>query len=200
MKSILITLLIFISISLQAQEQSLDKVFDDGGLSNIKNNVSISASDLVEGFFTVGYNRYIGERSALGLSFGLYLFSGPALHWNFGANKPYYSQLDDITYARGYLFRFSYRVYISDHDGLFMQYGFMYKSRGLDNADYKFLAIPEFKYGYSWTLLDRFCMSATAGLGFGFHVLKETSTNLSIFDIEDMSVYIPINIELAYEF
>jgi hypothetical protein len=200
MKRILTILLISISISLQAQEQSLDKVFDDGGLSNIKNNVSISASDLVEGFFTVSYNRYLGERSSLGLAFGLYLFSGPALHWNVGLNKSYYSQLDEIDYDRGYMFRFSYRMYTADHYGLFWQYDLMYKSRGIDNANYKFLVIPEIKYGYSWSFLDRFRLSASAGFGFGFHVIKETSTNLSIFDFEDMSIYFPINIEMAYEF
>jgi hypothetical protein len=91
-------------------------------------------------------------------------------------------------------------MYTADHYGLFWQYDLMYKSRGIDNANYKFLVIPEIKYGYSWSFLDRFRLSASAGFGFGFHVIKETSTNLSIFDFEDMSIYFPINIEMAYEF
>jgi len=199
MKSILIILLISISISLQAQDQDLDKVFDDGGISNIKNSVFISASDLVEGFFTVGYTRYVGESSSLGLAFGLYLYSGPAMHWSITSDDSFYNSLNEIDYDKGFMFHFIYRSYFADHDGFFWQYGLMYKSRKISTVSYNFLAVPELKFGYSLSVLKNIKLSANGGLGFGFYILKDTSISADIADV-DMSLYFPINVEVAYVF
>ena len=75
MKITAIFLLFTFSILGNLIAQDLDDVFDDGGLSSVRNNINFSASDIVEGFFTVGYDRYVGQSSSVGIAFGLYLFS-----------------------------------------------------------------------------------------------------------------------------
>jgi len=198
MKKLILSILLILSISVQSQD--LDDVFDDGGYSNIKNNVTLSVSDLIEGFINVGYNRNVGDNSTLGFTIGFYLFSGQPLHLNIGEEQSYFTKLEKFTYDKGFMFRFQYRFFFIDYDGLYMQYGFLYNSRKTAASTYTFIGAPELKMGYTWRFLNQFHLNVSGGFGFGFHFVNKPQVNISILDLDNLSIYLPLNLEIGYEF
>lgn len=188
--------LLFTTYSISAQ--GLDEVFDDGGLSEVKNNINFSVSDFVEGFLTIGYERYVGRSSSVGIGFGVFLFNGMNMHANFGFDQ--YYTYPSINYEGGFMVQFRYRRYLNDHSGLFWQYGIYYNSRYIKNIDYTLLSVPETKIGYRWSFLDRLNVAASVGFGFGFHGVKNNASRSSILNVKSVSWYIPLNVDLAYDF
>jgi len=197
MKLNLIIILISVFTSFNLAGQNLDEVFDDGGLSTVKNNVNFSVSDMIEGFFTLGYQRYIGERSSIGLDVGVFLFTGPKMHYPYGFSS-YYDFPD--SFEKGYLLHFRYRHYRADHDGLFWQYGVLFHTRSVNNKDYTFLSLPEIKLGYRFKLYELFYISASIGGGVAFYTTKNSYDGYNAFYASDAVLYFPLNIDIAYDF
>jgi hypothetical protein len=188
---------LFFLFSLNLTAQNLDEVFDDGGLSTVKNNVTFNASDLVEGFISFGYNRYLGQRFSIGLSVGIYAYQGFPLHLPNDHSFKYY-KIDN--FDRGFMFHLKFRRYWSDHEGFFWQYGILYRKKVLNNTDYTFTSLPEIKLGYRFNIYQHLYLSASAGWGFGFYGIKSSAYRSSVWNVSDVEWYMPLNIEVAYDF
>jgi len=193
----LLSIILISLISLNITAQGLDEVFDDGGLSTVKNNVTFNASDLVEGFLSIGYNRYIGRRASIGVSLGVYVFQGFPLHLPNEYNYNYYSI---NSFDRGFMFHFKFRRYWDDHEGFYWQYGFLYRKKVLDNTDFTLTSLPEMKLGYRFSIYQHIYLSASVGFGFGFYGVKSSAYRSSVWNVSDVEWYIPLNIEAAYDF
>jgi hypothetical protein len=187
---------LFFLFSLNLTSQDLDEVFDDGGLSNMKNNVYFSANDLVEGFISFGYTRYIGSRTAIGLSLGVYIIDGYSLHLPNNNNSIFH----EGGFDSGFRFHFKLRRYLYDYDGFYWQYGYLFQKNVLLNTDFTLSSVPEMKFGYRWNFFQRLSLSASVGFGFGFYSIKSSALKSSIWNVSNIEWYIPLNVEFAYDF
>ena len=192
-----VLLLILLAFSLSSQAQELDDVFDDGGLSNIKNNVYFSISDISEGYLNIGYARYLGEHTSVGFTFGYHLFDGYGL--NYLAGDAPYNLGKDVDWDSGYLLRLSVRFSQMHGEGFYTQGGILFHKRTNEVAMYKFFSFPEYKIGYQLSLSNRLYASASIGIGIGVGVFGKKDGNYSVFDFQDLGFYIPINIDLCYD-
>jgi len=196
MKSLLLLLLLFFSLSIQSQ--NLEKVFDDGGLSTIKNNVHFSVSDMIEGYLNIGYDRYIGQHSSIGVTVGVYLFNGQGLYYFFGDNTQGLGTIHD--FDKGYLIRFQFRSFLFRNDGFFWQYGIMFRQLQNTTHKYSFLSIPEAKFGYQYEITNRITATASVGFGLGLGSLQKVGSQTSDWGIGDSGFYMPLNIDIHYNF
>ncbi len=196
MKQLLGIILISL-ISLNITAQNLDEVFDDGGLSTVKNNVTFNASDFVEGYLSFGYNRYLGSRTAIGISLGMYIFDGQPLKLPNEFNYDFY---DLKNFDSGFMFQFKLRRYWDDHEGFFWQYGYLYRKKVMNNTDFTLSSLPEVKFGYRFNLYQHIFLSASAGFGFAFYGIKSSAIRSSVWNVSEVEWYIPLNVELAYDF
>lgn len=205
-KKIMIFLFAF-TLFTGANAQSLDDVFDDGGLSNINNNVSIRVSDLVEGFVSIGVEHYFKNQSSIGGGFGFLVFDGMDMHYllTFDREIPNF-HVGEMT--KGYLFHVFYRAYIADHDRLFTQYSFSFKKRQGNLSKEQTFAIPEWRIGYKFKLTNRLSLLAATGFGLGFEKVSSKPGNTYLdgrpinyeSEIFNFGFYIPFSIDIAFDF
>lgn len=190
------------------KSQDLDDVFDDGGISRIKNNVGISATDLMEGFLTINYERYIGEKIALGVRGGFVLFEGVPTYLHFCpfCDNAYYESTGD-KFNKGFLMGITYKGYFVDHTAWFVSYDALFFRRNSISERENFFSFS-FTFGYKWDIQDRISIIPSTGFGLGFSNLYPTNdpalnkeeTSFFFGDFTNFGFYIPFNLNVAYDF
>jgi hypothetical protein len=189
------TVFTFFSISLFAQD--LDEVFDDGGLSNIKNGIGISISKLVEGAVCIHYERYLKPNMSLVFNVGPILFDGLPMNLAIVAyDKTHYYQ-PDKTLNYGFIFDLQYRGYVSESDGWLAAYEIGYRYQDLtDETNSRYHLTYTFGYKYR---IQHFAISSSLGLGFMVYGYKNKK---DVFPSTSFSggLYFPLNIDITYEF
>ena len=198
MKKLLFLFVILFSISLQAQD--LDEVFDDGGLSKIKNNVNFSISDLIGGNLGIGYDRYLGKHTSLGVNVGIFLYNGPNLFLFYG--DMYQAPSMNTEFDKGFIFHFRFRRFNFQSDGLYWQYGFTIQSKSNQDSKFDFVSFPDFKFGYNYPLTERLILSASVGIGLASAGISNINTKpgFNIYLFDGGGIYLPFDLELHYDF
>ncbi|RLD67771.1 MAG: hypothetical protein DRI84_01520 [Bacteroidetes bacterium] len=203
--------LLFLSLSIigNVYAQDLDDVFDDGGMSNIKNNVGINATDLVEGFLTIQYERYLGPHYAINLRGGPLVYDGIPMHLMLLFDNSGYVSYDD-KFTNGFLMGLNIRVYMADHTGWFTSYDFMFTRRNsISERENTFT----FAYiiGFKWNVYNRFSIIPSTGVGLGFQqlyplydppntYLTDDDRSFMYGEFTNFGFYFPIHINVAYDF
>jgi len=189
---IFILSLFFIIISFTSvKAQDLDDVFNDDGISNIKSSVTISASDLIEGYINIGYNRYLFVSGEIGVAFGIYAFNGQPMYLEYGESP----KNSDIHFESGYIFRFRLRHYLGDYEGFFLQFGFSYRMKKNNNIEYKIINLSLVQMGYRYQLAPKMGISIYSGFGAYFKNQPFYGTGF-----DHIGVFIPLYMEFSYDF
>ena len=106
-KSVKIFILVFISMPLLVfSQENIDRYFDDGGYSTIKNEISIDALHLFDFAIDINYERYLNRKTSLNIA---YLYQSN----NYIANN--FALVLSIFNAKNGDFKFApYRAYIAN--------------------------------------------------------------------------------------
>ncbi len=190
MKIFLLSLFFIISFT-SVKAQDLDEVFNDDGISNIKSSVNISASDLIEGYINIGYNRHFYVSDEVGVAFGIYAFNGQPMYLEYGEGP----NISGLHFESGYIFRFRLRRYFGDYEGFFWQFGFNYRMKKINNIEYKTLSVSLVHIGYRYQLAPK--MGVSAYSGFGAYFKNQPSYGLGL---DYLGVFIPLYMEFSYDF
>jgi hypothetical protein len=161
-RSTLFLLIILNAAILPAQD--LDEIFDDGGLSNIQNSVSISLSNLVEGVFSLRYERYLKENTSFALEGGMVLYNGLfPMKAVLGSDlKNYYTVPDSMN--SGFYIASELRFYAADQWGYFTAIDMSFRRRKGDfYGDYEYMM--GWKFGYRYLFPKKIFLEASLGLG-----------------------------------
>jgi hypothetical protein len=144
--------------------QDLDEVFDDNGLSNIDNAVSVSLSNLVEGVLSLRFEHCLRSNLSFALEGGLVLYNGLIpMKGVLGSNIKNYYTVPDSMHA-GYFIGSELRLYAADQWGYFTGMDISFRRRKGDFfGDYEFMM--GWKFGYKYLFPRKLFIEASLGLG-----------------------------------
>jgi len=135
----------------------LDEVFDDGGMSSSKQQIGVNAGELLNGYFTMYYERYMSRHIGLGVQLGYLVNDGVVTH-------DYFIGYTDFT--SGLMFKFYYKKYYKfDYRGLFFEWNYQYRYRSQEKYKNAFQGLG-FMYGYR-LFYHRIGLSAYGGGMYG---------------------------------
>lgn len=173
-----------------AQEnQNLSEYFDDGGIVNRKNVVSLNMVSTYRGNPSIHYERALGELFACDVSFGIITHN-----FTSGFFEQNYSIMPD-TVLSGYSYSVNPRFYIpvyftfleyffSHNDSYLTGYfwGFYYRNRQFEipNDQLKFNEYF-FHNGIQISVTERIMLELQYGIGYAY--LKEIQSNKSDYDV-----------------
>ncbi|MCK5847381.1 MAG: hypothetical protein KAG84_08075 [Bacteroidales bacterium] len=155
----IILLSLFGSYTINAQD-SLRYYFDDGGLSNIKNTISIELLDVLDGTITIDYHRVTGKKTSIGFggsySFGAGLPNEFALVTSFSAGflndrTGFYSHSHLMPSNTGYELWLNIEIskFADRRRSFNLQPGVLYYGNSNENFKSIFLGI-----NYGWRLIN----------------------------------------------
>ena len=129
MKKVLVLIIGLFSI-LPMQSQDIDDVFNDGGIASIKQQVGINAGELINGYFTVLYERYFMKELGIGAHIG-YLVSD-------GLVSPDYFPRN-ASFTSGYMIKLYFKGYYSDSfQGLFFEWDYQFRKKNMETFWYRY--------------------------------------------------------------
>ncbi len=198
MKAILIITLSFISITSFAQEQDVEKYFDDGGLGNLKNAFKIDVLPSAGGDVTFIYERFFSDKWSLEVGGGFLL--------GHGVNS-LLSILDDLPFfydrSGGYKLVFS-GLFHPNKDRLDgVVYGLTGFYRSINDMERYDFVIPSMTQTYvGYYCGKRYELSTTisleAGLSIGplFYGDDSFETQTDLFDNADVNFTLSLKLSL----
>lgn len=178
--------------------QSIDEVFDDGGISTMNSSIGISANDLLAGILCIQFEHLALSRYSFIVKGGYTFFDG--IHTNLiftekTSRTSYYNPLGELNYS--FVTGFQIRGYIEGFSGWFtaIDIGYRYQNRSLEK---NYQSVLNYLIGYKWTI-NHFSIEPSTGFGLIIYGYK---TNSGFYPYGDMMAgfNLPININLAFNF
>jgi hypothetical protein len=194
-KIILIASFLSISFLSISQDSSLDKLFDDGGISTAKNLVKFNVAFLLVGDFSFSYERIITSGFTVEIGAGAllpyYTTEFPYYIFNEGVNN-------EINNPKsGYSFSIMPRGFYSPGAPESFYIGFNYRIRHY-NLDKSIVICNDFAlvYGSQLALYKKLFLDYS--IGFGYRAIK----NSLVSNNEKLrgSFIMPVSIKIAYLF
>lgn len=185
MKKTLLILAIFLMsiLSLLGQDTSLDKYFDDKGLSTSKNILKLNLSSIIVGDYSLMYERLLGESFRIEIGFGvLASYYTKEFPYHFIGETPLSSNP-----SGGYSFSFSPRT-VSDNIIL----GIKYRRRVYFLQTEEYIFNDYIIYGgYQLITSKKIVLEVITGIGLRFSNPKGSRRSYPL---------IPFGIEIGYLF
>lgn len=191
MKGNQIFTILFLCLSIHALgQEDVSQYFDDGGLSNTKNQVKVNLAAMINGDFTVSYQREV--INPLHIEVGVGYLSDDYLIDRNGLSENYLTQ-DHRYSVSGYSFFFNPKLRYKGDGALNLYLGLKYRNRKYTQDQLEILSIQDYVIHQSAEIIIGQRLILDLGFGFGYGLVK---SNVDRFVI----LAFPLDLKVGYTF